>query len=361
VLEFFGAYSGVPWLFLVSAWLIAVIPIAYAYATWNRRGLDLHLKVLRSRPSNGSPVEWLPEQYMQTAPLPAPIFESDGVELEVGLTSKGAASRGPAWISGTIASTVVTIGTGLVTAKGWRRLVLARGVRRGPLTATSWTVGAGDALGFFRHQRINPDAEVGLVLPRFTSLASDQQVRELEASAAAPRAGSGTELFGVREYRSGDSLRRIHWRSSARRGELVVREYEPPGVQTLGIFVDPSPASVEVADQIARIAACEVWDCIRQGGRAVLWAPGLEPSQPSESRSLWALLEWLARYPDPTVASTDLPISGDVIGVTAGDARVIEAIETAKSRGARVRVWVVGEAQPDIDAPILRVESGQPA
>ena len=50
-----------------------------------------------------------------------------------------------------------------------------------------------------------------------------------------------------REYRPGDPLRRIHWRSSARHGELIVREFEPPGVQTLGIFCDPSPSTPEVA------------------------------------------------------------------------------------------------------------------
>jgi hypothetical protein len=188
-----------------------------------------------------------------------------------------------------------------------------------------------------------------------------RQVHELEAAAAAPRAGSGTELFGVREYRPGDSLRRIHWRSSARHGELVVREFEPPGVQTLGIFVDPSPASVEIADQIARIAACEAWDCIREGGRVVLWGPGLEPTQPSEARSLWPLLEWLARYPAPSSTFAGAPpASGEVVGISAGDPRLRDEVEGVKARGGRVRVWAVGGAELDIDANVLRVGTRWP-
>src|SRR5438445_13416249 len=107
------------------------------------------------------------------------------------------------------------------------------------------------------------------VFRRFKALAERQNVRELEASIAAPRAGSGTEMFGAREYRPGDPLRRIHWRSSARHGELIVREFEPPGVQTVGIFCDPSPPTAEAADQIARLAASEAWDCLRAGGRVV--------------------------------------------------------------------------------------------
>jgi uncharacterized protein (DUF58 family) len=186
-------------------------------------------------------------------------------------------------------------------------------------------------------------------------------VHELEAVAAAPRAGSGTELFGVREYRPGDSLRRIHWRLSARQGELVVREFEPPGVQTLGIFVDPSPRSVEVADQIARIAASEAWDCIREGGRVVLWGPGLEPTQPSEARSLWALLEWLARYPAGQVAGAPDSFAGsEVVGISAGEPRLLEALEDAKARGGRVRAWVVGEAELEIDAEVRRVGTKWP-
>ncbi len=38
--------------------------------------------------------------------------------------------------------------------------------------------------------------------------------------------GDGSEAAGLRDYRSGDSLRRIHWRSSLRRGDLLVRDVE---------------------------------------------------------------------------------------------------------------------------------------
>jgi uncharacterized protein (DUF58 family) len=232
---------------------------------------------------------------------------------------------------------------------------------RGPIVASNWILESSDPLGFFRFRRKGADGEIGLVLPRFTSFTARPQARELEASVSAPRAGSGMELFGVREYRPGDPLRRIHWRSSARLGELVVREYEPPGVQTVGIFCDPNPATREMADQIARLAASEAWDCIRDGGRAVLWAPGLEPSLPSEARSLWALLEWLARYPEPGGATDDIPSVSDAVGVTAGqNAALIEALETVQQRGGRIRAWVVGDAELDIQAPIHRVGTAWP-
>ncbi len=356
VLVWYAATSEVPWLFLLAAWVFAFVAVAGVYAAWNRAGLTIHLRVVTSRPAAGSPVEEIPDHLLRSGPLPAPVFEGDGFEIEVGLDTSGSA-RGPAWLSGRIGPREITVGSGVVPRSGWRRLQVVRQLRRGPVDATSWEVVSSDPIGLFCSRRICADAEVALVLPRFTSFVSQPQTRELEASVAAPRAGSGTELFGVREYRPGDALRRIHWRSSARHGELVVREYEPPGAQTLGIFCDPSPASEEMADQVARIAASEAWDCIREGGRVLLWAPGLEPSLPGDARSFWSVLEWLARYPSaPDEAEVDPPAVSDAVAITGGgDPRLVDALETVRGRGGRARAWVLGGGELDVNVPVSRV------
>jgi uncharacterized protein (DUF58 family) len=356
VLVWYAATSEVPWLFLLASWVFAFAAVAGVYAAWNRAGLKIHLRVVTSRPAVGSPAEAISDLLLRSGPLPAPVFEGDGFEIEVGLNTTGSA-RGPAWLTGRIGAREITVGTGVVPRSGWRRLQVVSELRRGPVDATSWEVVSSDPIGLFRSRRACADAEVALVLPRFTSLVSQPLTRELEASVAAPRAGSGTELFGVREYRPGDALRRIHWRSSARHGELVVREYEPPGAQTLGIFCDPSPATEDVADQVARIAASEAWDCIREGGRVLLWAPGLEPSPPSDARSFWSLLEWLARYPSaPDEDEVDPPAVSDAVAITGGhDPRLLEAIETVRGRGGRVRAWLVAGAELDVDVPVSHV------
>ncbi len=38
--------------------------------------------------------------------------------------------------------------------------------------------------------------------------------------------GIGTEFYSIREYMPGDSMRRINWKASARKGDLLVNEYE---------------------------------------------------------------------------------------------------------------------------------------
>src|SRR3989475_4903550 len=375
VLEWYGATSEVSWLFLLAAWVLALVVACGAYALWNRAGLSLHLAVARSRPTGDSPAEELPETVLRTSPYAAPLFEKDGLELAVGLRTTGGA-RGPAWINGQVGDAEIRFATGVVPTRGWSRLKVLRELRRGPVGASGWTVGTSDPLGFFRGQRSCPDSEVALVLPTFMSLAGRRQARELEASAAVPRSGSGNELFGIREYRPGDSLRRIHWRSSARHGELVVREYEPPGLQTLAIYLDPEPSSDDVADQIARIAASEAWDCLREGGRVVLWAPGLEPSE--SPRDLWTQLEWLARYPDVPSSNRPSPPSGEggpvaqqpgrkgrhlpmhgeelVLITASSNTELFEVSERARRR----RGWVVGEAVIDAEIPLQRVGTQWP-
>ncbi len=47
-----------------------------------------------------------------------------------------------------------------------------------------------------------------------------------------------TNAAGVREYAPGDSFSRIHWRSSARRGRLIVKEFELDPLADIWIVVD---------------------------------------------------------------------------------------------------------------------------
>ncbi len=56
------------------------------------------------------------------------------------------------------------------------------------------------------------------------------------------------EFFGLRSYRIGDSPRAIHWRSSARRDELVVKQFQQPESRELVLLLDlviPSDPSLE--------------------------------------------------------------------------------------------------------------------
>lgn len=86
-----------------------------------------------------------------------------------------------------------------------------------------------------------PGAGALVVLPRTVPLTP---VRGVPAgsggeSAASPRmALQGEDDVGVREYRIGDDLRRIHWRSTARTGETMVRQDEEPARRRALVLLD---------------------------------------------------------------------------------------------------------------------------
>ena len=82
--------------------------------------------------------------------------------------------------------------------------------------------------------------------------------------------GDGAEFYGVREYRAGDPLRHVHWRTTARRGELAVREFEREVGAPLVLLLDNRAGGdrerdVEVLDSGARLAASMAYYAVHTG------------------------------------------------------------------------------------------------
>ena len=109
----------------------------------------------------------------------------------------------------------------------------------------------GDPLGLFRkRKKFLLPAEVA-ILPQIRPLDSlliadktgsmpDAEGRNLG------RAGKGTEFFGVRPYRFGDEVRHIHWKSTAAKGELMVKEFEASAVDEIVILLDTGKKAVSL-------------------------------------------------------------------------------------------------------------------
>jgi uncharacterized protein (DUF58 family) len=90
------------------------------------------------------------------------------------------------------------------------------------------------------------------------------------------------EMFGVRNFRSGDSPRWIHWRTSARRGELMVREFEVTPSEHLIVILDPwvpePRAGHQDLEAAISLTATVCWEWCRQhGDRLVLAILGQNP------------------------------------------------------------------------------------
>ena len=79
--------------------------------------------------------------------------------------------------------------------------------------------------------------------PAAISLRSDAGPASVPAShatsAVARRVGLGDQIHALREYASGDSLRQVAWRASARGEDLLVRQHTDAMAPTFDIFLEP--------------------------------------------------------------------------------------------------------------------------
>jgi len=79
----------------------------------------------------------------------------------------------------------------------------------------------------------------------------------------------GDVVRGVRDYVPGDPVRRVHWPSSARRGDLVVKEVEEPGAPRLVVALDLGGGGAAGEAAAAR-AAWYAYEGLRRGYEVVL-------------------------------------------------------------------------------------------
>src|SRR5439155_4188029 len=86
------------------------------------------------------------------------------------------------------------------------------------------------------------------------------------------RRPAGFDLHSVREYERGESLRKVHWRSTAKRGQLMVKELEDSPRDDVAVVLDADPAAVvgESFEVQVRAAGSILLAHARRGRRSVL-------------------------------------------------------------------------------------------
>jgi len=119
--------------------------------------------------------------------------------------------------------------------------------RRGRYRVGPLAVSATDAFGLARRLLPSvPDHEV-LVRPRVHDIVAPVAVGSRvagESDVLAPRpmaSDLGDEFLTLREYELGDDLRRVHWRSTARTGDLMIRQNEARWRSRAAVVLDSHP------------------------------------------------------------------------------------------------------------------------
>jgi len=127
---------------------------------------------------------------------------------------------------------------------------------RGEFRLGPMRVATGDPFGLFEPQRTINATERIIVYPQAVPL------MQFDLAAAALSGGDPqrfitqhitTNAASVRDYVVGDSINRIHWRSTARRGRLIVKEFELDPQVDVWLFVDFSQYSLVEDPTLQRV------------------------------------------------------------------------------------------------------------
>ena len=217
-----------------------------------------------------------------------------------------------------------------------------------------------------------------------------REASETRRGARHDRSIQQQEYHGLRDYRSGDSPRWIHWRTSARVGQLMVKEFEQQHEQDLTILLDPwvprgkvTRDQRETVEEAIRFTASVCMDTCRHTGRRLIlgWTgatPGLRQG-PASVKLLHEMLEQLATVrasADGRLASlldvvppSTLRESIIIVVSTRGlnlfeEAEKSQRLPSSAIRGLMTRVTLLDAAKGDL-ADLFQVnrtaKSGRPA
>jgi len=114
-------------------------------------------------------------------------------------------------------------------------------VPRGRYAFESVRLSVEDPFGLARTEIVHGGQQALVVYPRLVELErlfSEGGAHAQEGRRLLLRRPTGFELHSVREYEQGESLRKVHWRSTAHRGQLMVKELEDAPRDEIAVLLD---------------------------------------------------------------------------------------------------------------------------
>jgi len=301
--------------------------------------------------------------------------------LPPGLEPLDAPVAGAAPGTGVLGGALLVTTTALGPRQRVRLRFRVRAHRRGHYVLGPARLAGGDPFGFYESERtVLRTADTLVVVPRIPVVEnlSARLARPIGERARRRRgAGDPTLPVTVREYRSGDALRAVDWKVSARRGAPWVRVNDSSVHAALTLLLecdtrgaggwDHSPEDLE---QVVRAAAAIARDRLAAGHAVGLLANGVPPGDRARIAlapgagpgQLAALLDALARVQPLVVrplsvllaehAARVLPAGTGVVCIAAAlqpDTRALLAARVR--RGGRALLVQVGARGGDGEAP----------
>ncbi len=171
------------------------------------------------------------------------------------------------------------------------------------------------------------------------------------------------DFFGLRDWRTGDSRRWIHWRTSAKQSNLAVKQFEQQRSRDVALVLDlwhssqPTDEELENVEMAVSFAATAVADlCRRAGSHLMLAVAGKSPLHFAATASavfMHEVLEQLALVEGGETNS--LPgVLRRVVGELRTGARVV-VISTRPNEMDRIRRQKILADEPRVHSVLSRL------
>ncbi|MDQ2726463.1 MAG: DUF58 domain-containing protein, partial [Actinomycetota bacterium] len=311
-------------------------------------------------------VRWRPWALRSArAVTPVRVAAGDHAGVELGIRN-GAGRRSPVvWVRDpfdggrhSAVFSVAPLEVGETVRASYRVPTAARGVFDiGPLRLE-----VTDPFGLACTTRIGAAPSTLTVHPRIVSLRSPHRTSGADqhpADADSVISQHGSDFYAVREYRTGDDLRRVHWPSTARLDELMIRQEETPAQGRLTVAVDLRPVSwADGGLEVALSAAASVSDAALADGllvRLITTAGVNTRFGGTEQRAI--ILDALAEARVGTAGRGAVEL-GRLVDAKPGEAVVVVTSDGGAGRGTVA--GFVHTPRPMLTAVMVAPERGRP-
>lgn len=243
----------------------------------------------------------------------------------------------------------------------FRGTYVLESVPRGRYAVREAEVALEDPLGLERVVATVPVSGALVVYPRLVAieaLFSESGAALRDGRRLLLRRPSGFDLHSVREYEQGESLRKVHWPTTARRGQLMVKELEDAPRDEVAVLLDARGATAGEGfdtsfDAQVRAAGSVLRSHAARGRRAVLavnsarresvhvaslggdWQAALEVLAAAEPDGSRPLEELLSREGGPAARALEVV----VVTATLGPELVTSLLRRRSHFGVSV-VWI---------------------
>lgn len=238
--------------------------------------------------------------------------------------------------------------------------------RRGEYTIGPLVARTSDPFSMFPQEVIFGGKEVVLVYPKIVSIPdfASPSIHLVGDNSRTQRARVlSTDVASVREYEAGDALGRIHWLSTARTGELMVKQFDQGSSSQMWVLFDQHKDSQvadgdESTDEMAATVAASVIDRYNRGALPVGYmAHGSQSLTALPERSMYQR-ELIMRHiaasrpvgevtvlDSLTELERDLGQNTSLVVITAANnGRWVDALGGLSKRGVRVSTVLIDRA-----------------